>query len=251
VGAVSERDLVKPNGIRAVFFDLDGTLSDYVAASQRALEEVWEGIASRVLPHGKRTFLECYWRVFRELEELGRKGKLSTVEVGSRAPRFERVLRRLGVSPDDALLDEIARLYRRGRLLGARLLPGARETLAFLKGRYKVGLITEGRSEHQRAQIQSLGIGDLLDHVVISHEVGLHKPDPALHRYALEAAGVAAGEAAMVGDRVDWDLMPAAALGMRTILFAEKNMYLDLVQELGFVPDWTVRNHEELRSLFA
>jgi len=236
------------SNIKAVFFDLDGTLSDYVGGAEHALDVVWEGVGAKLAPHDRETFLDCYWRVFEEVEDLARRGELSTVEAGGRAPRFARVLAELGVEPEGDLLDEMAELYTKGRLEGARLFAGAAETLEALGSRYTVGVITEGTGRNQRAQIEKLGIGRLLDHIVISHEVGLHKPDPALHRYALAAAGVSEGEAAMVGDRIDWDLVPAAEAGMLTVLFAEKNMYLRLLDEVGFRPDCTVRDHFELRE---
>lgn len=232
--------------IRGVFFDLDGTVSDYVGGAEHALDVVWSGVSGRLDPHGKSDFLRCYWRVFNEAEDLARKGKLTTPELGGRSPRFARVLGELKVPEDEALLDEMADLYTRGRLEGARLFPGAVEALTALGEVYAIGLITEGDGANQRAQLERLGIADCFDHVVISREAGLHKPDTAIYSYALDRAGLSPAAAVMVGDRIDWDLVPAASLGMRTILFAQKNMYLGLRRELSFEPDWTVRGFTEL-----
>jgi HAD superfamily hydrolase (TIGR01549 family) len=237
------------NQARGLLFDLDGTLSDYVGGARHALELVWTGVAGKLAPHGKKQFLDCYWRVFNEVEALARSGAMSTLESGGRAPRFSRVLGELGVAGDDGLLDEMARLYTMGRLEGARLFPGAAQALAALSKHYIICLITEGSGPNQRAQIDKLGIGDYLNHIVISHEVGLHKPDPELLRHALGEAGLEPGECLMIGDRIDWDLVPAAALGMRTMLFAQKNMYLDLREKMGFEPDWIVRDYGELTDV--
>lgn len=235
-----------PKNMRGLLFDLDGTLSDYVGGAEHALEKVWNGVSGRLAPHDKAAFLECYWRVFNEVEALARSGGMTTVESGGRAPRFLRVLGELGVARDDNLLDEMARLYTEGRLEGAMLFPGAARALSALSKRYVICLITEGEGAVQRAQIKKLGIEAYLNHIVISHEAGLHKPDPELYRYALRAAGLRADECVMVGDRIDWDLVPAATLGMRTMLFAQKNMYLGLKEEMDFEPDWTVRDYDEL-----
>jgi putative hydrolase of the HAD superfamily len=51
----------------------------------------------------------------------------------------------------------------------------------------------------------------------VSDDVGLEKPDPRLFAYAAREAGVATSRAAMVGDRLDYDVRPAAAAGMRTV----------------------------------
>lgn len=234
---------------RGVFFDLDGTLSDYVGSARHALDIVWKGVGDRLPLHSKEEFLECYWRVFEEVEALARRGEITTLELGGRAPRFARVLDKLGVGGDEQILDDMADLYTKGRLEGAKLFPGAAETLAELSRLYVVTLITEGSGANQRAQIDRLGIGGYLDHIVISHEVGLHKPDPALHQYALAATGLAPNETLMVADRIDWDLIPASHAGMRTILFTENNIYMRLLEETGFKPDWTARNFAELREI--
>jgi putative hydrolase of the HAD superfamily len=58
----------------------------------------------------------------------------------------------------------------------------------------------------------------LLDGVVTSAEVGAGKPDPRIFERALQVAGVAAGEALHVGDKVDNDVNGAAAAGVRGVL---------------------------------
>jgi len=51
-----------------------------------------------------------------------------------------------------------------------------------------------------RPILAGIGLGDLLDAVVLSCEVGVCKPDPAIFRYACAAVGVAPAAAVMVGD---------------------------------------------------
>ncbi len=46
---------------------------------------------------------------------------------------------------------------------------------------------------------------DLIHSWVLSYEVGLAKPDPAVFRFALEQLGLPAAEVLMVGDRGAWD----------------------------------------------
>jgi len=156
------------------------------------------------------------------------------------------VLKELGFGGDSALLDRVADLYTRGRLEAARLFPGAAEALEALGETYRIGLITEGEGAAQRAQLERLGIAGCFDSVVISHEVGLHKPGIALYNYALGCADLSPSEAVMVGDRVDWDLIPAATVGMGTVLFTQGNIYLGLRDELDFEPDWTAGDYAEL-----
>jgi putative hydrolase of the HAD superfamily len=62
------------------------------------------------------------------------------------------------------------------------------------------------------------GILELVDGVVTSAEVGAAKPSPRVFERALAVAGVGAGEALHVGDRVDNDVEGAAAAGVRGVL---------------------------------
>jgi len=233
-------------GITAVFFDLDGTLSDYVGSVEHALDVVWDGVCSRLTSYGKRDFLDSYWRNFDEMEDMARRGEISTVEASSRRGRFTRVLGDFGLGYDEALVAEMSHLYTRGRLRGARLFPGVREALAALREAYIIGVITEGDGRLQREQLERLGLDGVFRHVIISQEVGLHKPDPALYDYALAAAEVVPKESVMVGDRIDWDLVPAKRIGMRTAFFTHNNRYIALKEEVGFEPDWEVGSFLQL-----
>mgnify|MGYP001240422123 CR=1 FL=1 len=57
----------------------------------------------------------------------------------------------------------------------------------------------------------------LVDSWHLSYQVGSAKPDPALFQAALEAAGVPAARAVMVGDSLEKDVRPALALGMTAV----------------------------------
>ena len=45
----------------------------------------------------------------------------------------------------------------------------------------------------------------------------MEKPDPRIFLWALERAGCRPQDAVMIGDRIDNDIVPAKALGMRTV----------------------------------
>ena len=51
----------------------------------------------------------------------------------------------------------------------------------------------------------------------VSDDVGLEKPDPALFAHVLHEAGVDPSASVMVGDRLDYDVRPAKAAGMRAV----------------------------------
>ncbi len=66
--------------------------------------------------------------------------------------------------------------------------------------------------------MDGLGLSELLDAVVSSADVGLHKPDPRIFELACERLGVAPSDAAHVGDHQYADIIGAEAVGMVPVL---------------------------------
>ena len=66
--------------------------------------------------------------------------------------------------------------------------------------------------------LDDLGVGDRFEVVAASAVVGAGKPDPAIFHHALDALGVAPGEALHCGDLPAYDCAGAAAAGVRAVL---------------------------------
>jgi 5'-nucleotidase len=92
---------------------------------------------------------------------------------------------------------------------------GAASVIEQLGKEFHLGLIANQGTEC-RAHLAALGWLDRFEVIAFSEEQGVYKPDPELFRRALRLAGVAPEHALMVGDRLDNDIAPAAALGMAT-----------------------------------
>ena len=110
--------------------------------------------------------------------------------------RSERLIERLfgGMAPDHAMLDGVREIRRDGARTGL-LSNSWGDALA-----YDPTLLQE-----------------LFDGWVISSEVGLRKPDPAIYALAVERIGVPADRCVYVDD-LPGNLKPARALGMATVL---------------------------------
>jgi HAD superfamily hydrolase (TIGR01509 family) len=182
--------------MRALIFDLDGTLVDtvyaHVFAWQRALLEGGHPVDG--------------WRIHRR---IGMSGGL-----------FARaVAREIGRNLTD---DETATLQRRhGEIFREilperRPLPGAIELLAALRRNGIVhGIATSGRRPEIDASLLALGVPS--DMVVIERgDVLRAKPEPDLFLACQERLGVAIGDCYVVGDAV-WDLLAARRAGMFSV----------------------------------
>ena len=95
------------------------------------------------------------------------------------------------------------------------LYPDAIDALRGLRtAGYRVGV-----AGNQPQQVEALfrEIGVTLDLIASSESLGVAKPDPAFFATIAGRLGLPPGEIAYVGDRVDNDVRPAAAAGMRAI----------------------------------
>ncbi|AEC51786.1 hypothetical protein PNA2_0870 [Pyrococcus sp. NA2] len=96
------------------------------------------------------------------------------------------------------------------------VLPGVKETLEDLKGRYKLGIVTSG-PRYQVLKLKISGILKYFDVVITRDDVGTVKPDPRIFIAALSKLKVHPKDAVMVGDNLEQDIFGAKALGMRTV----------------------------------
>jgi putative hydrolase of the HAD superfamily len=122
-------------------------------------------------------------------------------------------LRRHGVD-DEELIAEAHEVFRREWFEGMALADDAAPTLEALRSRYRLGLITNGPSEIQRRKIEHFGLANYFDVLIVSGEVGVAKPDPAIFRLAMERLRVEPSEALFVGDSPEYDLRGAMAAGV-------------------------------------
>ena len=127
--------------------------------------------------------------------------------------------------------------------------PEASEILAALKKQgYHLGII----ANQVAGAAQRLDEHDLLkyfDVVVTSAEFGVAKPDVRIFKQALELAGCQPQEAVMVGDRLDNDIRPAKALGMKTVWIRKG---LAIYQHVDFgigLADWVIDDLSDLKSI--
>lgn len=99
------------------------------------------------------------------------------------------------------------------------LFPDVHTTLEWLAERFILGVITNGN-----ADVRRLGLADYFRFAVSAEAMGIGKPDPAPFAQALAHAGVAAGEAAHIGDHPGDDIAGAQAAGFRAVWFNPRGL---------------------------
>jgi HAD superfamily hydrolase (TIGR01549 family) len=205
--------------IRAVFFDLGGTLlvmrRDRIF--QRVLmEERREMDLEKI--HSAYLSAEPQWLSF-----YGSKVLTPDQTVEAYQELDQKVFSTL--FPDESNVEamRVSRLVReRWPELESEiplvLYPDAEPTLARLRADgFSMGLISNAPADTGRV-VEALGISKYLDTVVISGVVGYTKPHPEIFRIALRDAEVTPGEAVHVGDLYEADVVGAQNAGIEGIL---------------------------------
>ncbi|MFV0596446.1 pyrimidine 5'-nucleotidase [Shewanella sp.] len=124
-------------------------------------------------------------------------------------------------------------------------LPGARELLAALQGKAKMGIITNGFTELQTVRLARTGLQHHFDILVISEKVGMAKPDVGIFEHAFELMGHPEREQVlMVGDNPHSDIQGGINAGFHTCWY---NVH-GHAAPAGIRPHFQVASHHELQQ---
>ena len=236
------------NNIRAIVFDVDGTLYPQRPLRARVLLELaW--YAARNPSSGFRALKIL--RAYREAHELARLGQHS----GSARELQLRLASELCGERDD-FVERTAREWFEQRPL--KHLPKClRPDLAdFLREARERGIRLGVVSDYPTAdKLEALGIADFFDAVISSQDsnIGFLKPHPRGLQTCLARLGVEPQEALYVGDRADVDLLCAARARTHFVLFARAAAHSDCqcissYRQLGRMLGFQSRVQAEERS---
>jgi putative hydrolase of the HAD superfamily len=189
-------------GIKAVLFDLDGTLLDRDTS-----------LAGFVLDQYERLFKqagidkEAFVKRFVELDNHGYVWKDKV---------YQQLISEFSLDSwewEELLKDYLAKFQ--DHCIG---YPHLIEMLNKLKTNgIKLALISNGYGQFQFDNFKALKIDHLFDEVFVSEWEGLRKPDPAIFNRALSKLGVEASDAIFVGDHLDNDIRASQSVGMKAI----------------------------------
>ena len=97
-----------------------------------------------------------------------------------------------------------------------RHIAKAREVLAVLRPKYRMVLVSNFYGNIE-AILRDFGLAQYFDAVIERAVVGVRKPDHEIYRLGVKATGCEAKDVTVVGDSYSKDIVPANAIGCRTI----------------------------------
>ena len=186
--------------IKAVLFDLDGTLLNRDASVVSFIHDQY-GRLGRFLGHiPEQVYAERFI-------ELDRRGYVWKDKV------YAQLIQEFEIK--HATMEFLLEDYLAHFQFHCVPFEGLQEMLASLKKQgIKLGIISNGKGRFQMDNIEALGIKDHFDIILISESEGLRKPDPRIFERAMERLAVQPSLSLFVGDHPTTDVEGAKNTGM-------------------------------------
>ena len=212
--------------IKNLIFDLDNTLYDF--------STIWKKSNKLVYEHLKYDKIASYEEFFKHYKAINNilvdevlKGNMKLKEI--RNKRLKLTLEKFGI----ILTEEDCKFYyeKQFEFILESIKPNEEVNLwlSRFSKKYKMIILTNGKSCEQRRKIEKLGLDNMFK-LYISGETHISKPKAEAFINVLEKENIVASETMMIGDSLHHDINPANKLGMKTCLVERKWHFDDELQ---------------------
>jgi putative hydrolase of the HAD superfamily len=194
--------------IKCVTFDMDDTLYDEIDYYKSGFTAVAGRVGSDFGLKSRIVF-DCLWQIF---------------NAGNHKTTFDAAAEKLGITFDAEYIKKLVNVLR-NHTPDITLPLQSREVLAELKGRYKLGLITDGYLPAQELKAKALGLEEFFDCIVYTEKLGREcwKPSPVGFEKLLAELGAVANQCVYIGDNLKKDFIAPNKMGFNTVRIIRKN----------------------------
>ena len=224
-----------------IFFDLDHTLWDFEKNSEETLLHLFD--QNGLHRHGigeSATFVSLYREINVRMWEQYHRGEIRKEHL--RTQRFVEALTTMGF-PETLIPGRMWEQYLQICPTKTALMPGAMETLVYLKEKYSISIITNGFEGTQQMKVKHSGLDKFIDHILTSEKAGFQKPESGIFSRLLELNGAEARQTLMVGDNLEADIAGAKNAGIDQVWFNPEQ------QRGALAPTFEIRGLSELQAL--
>nr|UWI51801.1 YjjG family noncanonical pyrimidine nucleotidase [Clostridioides difficile] len=221
-----------------IFFDADDTLFDFKKSESYAFKKL-------LSKFGLDFDFEKYIKIYRNIsDKLWLDLEKNTITLDElKLLRFEIFANEMKLDVDPIIL---SKMYL--NLLGecTFLMPGTLDALSYLKGKYKIIIITNGISKVQNNRLKNSEIKEYIDGMIVSEEVKVSKPNPEIFKYAFEKFNCYDKTSAlMIGDSLTSDILGGINSGIDTCWLNTNNS----INHTSSIPTYEVNNLIALKNL--
>ena len=223
--------------IKTVFLDLDDTVLDFHLAER-------EAISKTLLEFGKEPaedIISRYSEINLSLWKSLERGEAKREEILVR--RFEILFGEIGIHAPalkarDAYEKELSTKFF--------FMPGAKEVLESLSGKYSLYLASNGTARVQEGRILASGIAKYFRDIFISEKIGYNKPSALYFEHCFsKIPDFERQSAIIVGDSLSSDIQGGINAKIRTCLYNPKSKK----NTTGILPDYEIKSLSELPLL--
>jgi phosphoglycolate phosphatase len=184
--------------IKAVIFDLDGTIVDFKLDYKASRAEIIQYLREEGLPQSMFSIKDNLFDILNKVEIFLKNHR--------KAKHVEKVKRSIF---------SVAEKYEMEAARTTSIIPGIREVLKTLKEemKMKLALFTVNGKNSVNHILQAFNLKRYFDAVITRDDVSMVKPNPIHLKTALDALKVKPKEAIVVGDSV-WDMKSAQAVNV-------------------------------------
>lgn len=227
---------------KSIFIDLDDTLWAFTENARDTFEDMYHQYRFERYFQSFDHFMKLYTPKNLELWDLYGRHEISKDELNAR--RFSYPLLQVGVD-DPALVKAYSDGFFAAIPYKRKLMPHAMEALEYLSGKYRLYILSNGFRELQEQKMRSAGILRYFRKIVLSEDIGVHKPFPAIFNFAMSATQSEFRTSLMIGDNWKNDIVGAREVGMGQGYYcpdAEPSV-------LEFQPTFLLRDWEEIEKV--
>ncbi|KAB2879511.1 TIGR02253 family HAD-type hydrolase [bacterium] len=191
--------------IKAVIFDLDNTLVNFIAMKKRAITAAVEAMIDAGLDLPQEEIDQKIWKIY---DERGFEHQKV----------FDDLLENMFGKIDHKILASGIVAYRQAREASLVTYPHVSSTLIELTKRgFKLAVVSDAPTREAWLRLCYLKLHHVFDAVVTYEDTFERKPHPAPFKKALSLLKVEAQETLMIGDWAERDMIGAKQLGMKTV----------------------------------
>jgi len=156
----------------------------------------------------------------------------------SRKPQFRTLIDKYSFKEVAPYRTELEKLYK-----------DAPAVIKALSQKYELGIIAN-QLDGLKERLEAFDLLQYFKYIISSWDVKIMKPDIRIFEYALDKANCTPQEACMIGDRLDNDILPAKALGIKTVWIKQGFGALQKPLSKSEEPDHSINNLYELLEIF-
>lgn len=192
--------------IRAVLFDLDNTLIDFMEMKEESCRSAIRAMIDAGLPLEEK----------KALKELFKLYKTYGIEYQK---IFQHFIKKFMKEVDFRVLSQGITAYRRAQVGYLTPYPHTRGTLLKLKEKgLTLGIVSDAPRLKAWLRLAEMNLTEFFDLVVTLDDTGKRKPHKMPFEAAIKKVGLAPEEILFVGDWPERDIKGAKAVGMKTAL---------------------------------